>query len=423
MYMDKYYVRGGRRLSGEIFIPSAKNSVLPIIACSILSREDIEIRNCPRLSDIERMTDIITRLGGRAELKDGTLYINNRDLSCGSVSAELTGSIRSSIFILGPILGRFGKASVSYPGGCEIGLRPIDLHIAGLKSLGVRVREQGGMIDCEAARITGGTVHLDFPSVGATENIMMAAVLAKGRTVITNAAREPEIVDLQGFINRLGGRVHGAGGGVIVIDGVDALGGGRYAPIADRIVAGTLLCAGAVTGGDVTVTNMYAETLGALTGKLNAAGCTVLSYDDRIRVVAPGRLKAVGKIETQPYPGFPTDMQPQFTALLCTADGTGIVCENLFENRFKYTVQLNKLGADITVRDRTAVVRGVPRLAGAPVTAEDLRGGAALVVAALAAEGETEVSGVKHIERGYERLDEILASLGADIRGLTAANT
>lgn len=415
--MEKYYIRGGNRLSGEVFIPSAKNSVLPIIACSILSREDIEICNCPSLSDIEHMMGIIVRLGGRAQLKDGTLFINNRDLLSGPVSAELTGCIRSSVFILGPILGRFGKASVSYPGGCEIGLRPIDLHISGLKSLGVRVREEGGMIDCEAPSLTGNTVSLDFPSVGATENIMMAAVMAKGRTVILNAAREPEIVDLQGFINRIGGRVHGAGSGTIVIDGVKTLGGGRYCPIADRIVAGTILCAGAITGGDVTVTNMYAENLGAVTGKLSVAGCGVYIYDDRIRAVAPERVRAVSKIETQPYPGFPTDMQPQFTALMATAEGTGIVCENLFENRFKYTVQLNKLGADITVKDRTAVVRGVGRLAGAPVAAEDLRGGAALVVAALRCEGVTEISGVRHIERGYDRLDAVLSSLGADIKG------
>ena len=408
-------IRGGNRLKGEVFIPSAKNSLLPLIACSILSGEPIEIYNCPILRDVRQMMEILHALGGTAEIREHTLYINNRDLRPDPVPAQLTGSIRSSVFILGPILGRFGKASVSYPGGCEIGLRPIDLHIAGLKSLGVTVKEEGGMIACETPRVPGGTVALDFPSVGATENVMMAAVLGKGRTVILNAAREPEIIDLQGFINRLGGSVHGAGTSTVIVDGVEKLGGGRYVPIADRIAAGTYLLAGAATGGDVCVTNIYPESISAMTHKLTIAGCTVRSYDDRVRVIAPERLHAFGKIETQPYPGFPTDLQPQFTAAMTIADGTGIVVENLFENRFKYTVQLNKLGADITVKDRTAVIRGVRRLTGAPVKAEDLRGGAALLIAGLAAEGVTEVSGLHHIERGYEAPDAVLRSLGGDV--------
>lgn len=414
--MDNLMIRGGRPLTGEVWLPAAKNSVLPIIAASILTEEDVVIHNCPLLSDITGMLDIIRSLGGRAELKDNTLCINNRDVQSACVSNALTGGIRSSIFILGPILGRLRTAEVSYPGGCEIGLRPIDLHLGGLRALGVRINEEGGMIRCDGGNIRGGIVNLDFPSVGATENIMMAAVLAEGRTVIRNAAREPEIVDLQGFINRLGGRVHGAGSSVITIDGVKKLSGGEYLPLADRIAAGTYLTACAACGGDVTVHGIYAETISAVTEKLARTGCELREFDDRIRIRATGKPKAVSKIETQVYPGFPTDMQAQFGALLAAADGVSIVVENIFENRFKYTVQLGMMGANITVKDRTAVIRGVKRLKGAQVCAEDLRGGAALVLAGLAAEGETTVRNARHIDRGYQNIETVFRALGADIQ-------
>lgn len=414
--MDNLIICGGRPLTGELFLPAAKNSVLPIIAASILTDEEVVIHNCPRLTDITNMLDIIRSLGGRAELNDNTLIINNRDILSAYVSSTLTGSIRSSVFILGPILGRFRKAAVSYPGGCEIGLRPIDLHIGGLRALGVKIDEDGGIIHCDGSSLTGGVVNLDFPSVGATENIIMAAVLAEGRTVIRNAAREPEIVDLQGFINRLGGRVHGAGSGVITVDGVKRLSGGEYLPLADRIAAGTYLTACAACGGDVTVRGLYPETIGAVTEKLSRSGCDLLEYDDRIRIRSTGRTHALSKIETQVYPGFPTDMQAQMTALLSIADGVSIMVENIFENRFKYTVQLGMMGADITVKDRTAVIRGVKRLKGAQVSAEDLRGGAALVIAAMTAEGETLVRNVRHIDRGYENIEGTLCELGADVK-------
>lgn len=414
--MDNLIIRGGRPLTGEITLPAAKNSVLPIIAASILTEEDVTIHNCPHISDITGMLEIIRSLGGRAELKDNTLYINNRDAASGFVSNALTGSIRSSVFILGPILGRFRSAAVSYPGGCEIGLRPIDLHLGGLRALHVAVKEEGGIIRCDGSGLKGGTVNLDFPSVGATENIMMAAVLAEGRTIIRNAAREPEIVDLQGFINRMGGRVHGAGTGLITIDGVKRLTGADYVPLADRIAAGTYLTACAACGGDVTVKGIYAETISAVTEKLSRTGCEILEFDDRIRIKATGKVRSVSKIETQAYPGFPTDMQAQMTALLSAAEGVSVVIENIFENRFKYTVQLNMMGANIIVKDRTAVVRGAKRLKGAQVAAEDLRGGAALVIAGLAAEGITEVRGVRHIDRGYENIERALASIGAEVK-------
>lgn len=414
--MDNLIIRGGRPLGGEIDLPAAKNSVLPIIAASILTEEKVIIHNCPHLSDITNMLDIIRSLGGKATLEENTLVLDNQDVASACVSSALTGGIRSSIFILGPILGRLRTAAVSYPGGCEIGLRPIDLHLGGLRALGIEIAEEGGMIHCDGKGLRGGTVNLDFPSVGATENIMMAAVLAEGRTVIRNAAREPEIVDLQGFLNRLGARVHGAGSGVITVEGVKRLGGGEYLPLADRIVAGTYLTACAACGGDVTVHGICPDTLSAVLAKLGRTGCDLLEYDDRIRIRASGRVKAIGKTETQVYPGFPTDMQAQLGALLSTSDGVSILVENIFENRFKYTVQLRALGADITVKDRTAVIHGVKRLRGAFVTAEDLRGGAALVIAGLAAEGQTIVRNVRHIDRGYESIEDAFARLGADIK-------
>lgn len=410
-----FSIRGGKRLGGTVDIAAAKNAVLPLIACCILSDREIHIRNCPAIADIFSMIEIIRTIGGTAQLDGGVLTVNCRDANPRLVSADLTKAIRSSVFILGPILARFKYADISYPGGCEIGLRPIDLHIYGLKCLGVKVREAGGMIICDGTDKRGGVVQLDFPSVGATENIMMAGVLGTGTTVIRNAAREPEIVDLQNFINYLGGRVSGAGTDVITVYGVPRLGGGEYTPIGDRIVAGTYLAAVASAGGDVQMRGIAPRHLHSVIEKMRMLGCKVAERADGIRIAADGRLRAVHKVETQPFPGFPTDMQPQFTAVLSTCEGTCCVVENLFENRFKYTVELGKMGANILVKDRIAVVKGVKRLGGASVAAEDLRGGAALVVAALGADGETTVSGVRHIDRGYDALELSLAALGADI--------
>ncbi|WP_251613477.1 UDP-N-acetylglucosamine 1-carboxyvinyltransferase [Pumilibacter muris] len=412
---EQLIVRGGRKLGGDLHVSAAKNSVLPLIACCIMSDKEIHIRNCPAIADIFSMIEIIKSIGGEAELSDGVLTVNCKNANPKLVSAELTSSIRSSVFILGPILARFRYADISYPGGCEIGLRPIDLHIYGLKCLGIKVTESNGMIICDGTEKRGGVVNLDFPSVGATENIMMAGVLGKGITVIRNAAREPEIVDLQNFINYLGGKVTGAGSGVITVEGVGSLGGGEYVPLGDRIAASTYLAAVGAAGGSARITGVEPEHMQAVLEKLRRAGCRVDDLPDGAYIQSSGKLHAVHKIETQPFPGFPTDMQPQITAMLAAADGTSFIVENMFESRFKYTTQLVKMGAKIIVKDRVAVVKGVKRLGGAVVCAEDLRGGAALVTAALGAEGETVISGVRHIDRGYDRIENALAILGADI--------
>lgn len=413
--MDKLIIEGGNKVNGEIFIESAKNSVLPIIACCILSKEEIIIKNCPKISDIYSMLNIIRSIGGEAEFIGGDIFVNCKDANPCLVEANLTGGIRSSIFILGSILGRFKTADISYPGGCEIGLRPIDLHIFGLKCLNVDIIEESGMIKCDGRKIRGGVVNLDFPSVGATENIMMAGVLTRGITVIRNAAREPEIVDLQNFINFLGGRVSGAGSSVITIEGVPSLRGGEYNPIADRIAAGTYLIGCAMCGGELTVKNIGVESLYSLVEKLARSGCSVVDGKDSIKILSNGKLKAIHKTETQPYPGFPTDMQAQFMAMLTIADGCSIVVENLFESRFKHTVQLKKMNANITVQDRVAMIKGVKTLSGANVSAEDLRGGAALVLAGMAAQGTTVVTNISHIDRGYYKIENVFNSIGACI--------
>lgn len=413
---ERLVICGGKRLFGELKIHAAKNSVLPILACCIMSEQEIVLKNCPQISDVYSMIDIINSIGGYAVLQDGTLTVNCKNANPKSVSSDLTGSIRSSVFILGPVLARFGRADICYPGGCEIGLRPIDLHIYGLKCLGIEVMEMSGTISCDGTDKRGGTVNFDFPSVGATENIMMASVLGSGTTVIRNAAREPEIVDLQNFINALGGKVSGAGSSVITVEGVNKLRGGEYTPVGDRIAAASYLSAVGIAGGRVRITGFEPDTMQAVLEKLRRSGCEISEYSDGIQIFSTGKLRAVHKIETQPFPGFPTDMQPQLTAMLTVADGTSFIVENVFESRFKYTAQLGKMGANILVKDRVAVVKGVKQLYGASVTAEDLRGGAALVIAALAARGESVVSGVRHIDRGYDRIEQSLSLLGADIK-------
>ena len=412
----KLIVRGGKSLRGEIHISAAKNAVLPLIACCIASEKEIRIKNCPRIADIISMTEIIKEIGGYAEFDGDTLAVCCKDVSPRLVSAELTGGIRSSVFILGPILARFKRANISYPGGCEIGLRPIDLHIYGLKCLGVKVTEDGGTIACDGSAMTGGTVDLDFPSVGATENLMMAGLLGSGVTVIRNAAREPEIVDLQNFINFLGGKAYGAGTGTVTVEGVDRLGsGGDYTPIGDRIAAATYLSAVAQTGGSVRVVGVEPELMHSVLRKLCRVGCSVEEFDKAVILSSDGKLRSLHKIETQPYPGFPTDMQPQITAMLTTALGTSFIVENLFESRYNYTAQLVKMGANIIVSGRVAVVKGVKALHSAFVKAEDLRGGAALLSAALATHGETVIDGVHHIDRGYYKIEDVYASLGAEV--------
>ena len=408
-------IQGGNRLNGTITCPSAKNAILPIIAGSVMTNDDVRICNCKRLVDICAMLKIVQSLGGVVTWEDGDVIINCANLKVDTITSDFTGKIRSSVFILGPLVAKHKRAVISYPGGCEIGLRPIDLHLYGLRQLGVKITEQNGFIVCDGTLMRNGEVNFDFPSVGATENVMMAASLLNGQSVIRNAAREPEIVDLAQFINAMGGDVKGAGSDTIVVNGVKQLHGCDYKPLSDRIVGGTYLMACAFTGGDVTVQNIRPDTMRAVIEKLARSGCTITHGKNFVRLRSSGKIKAIHKIETQPFPGFPTDLQPQMVAMLTKASGCSMMVENLFESRYKYTVQLNKMGARITVKDRVAVIKGVKTLHGAPLIAEDLRGGAALVVSALGAEGESLVSGVENIDRGYYHIEKDFSILGAYI--------
>ena len=414
--MEKMIINGGGRLYGSLQVQRAKNAVLPLLAASVLTDELVRIREIPKISDAENMLRILSELGCGIVREGNDAVIDSSNAASHEIPAVMTKEIRSSIFMLGSVLTRFHRAKISYPGGCDIGLRPIDLHLSGLKKLGVEIVEEGGYIHCSADRIKGAEIVLDFPSVGATENIMLAAVKAEGRTILRNAAKEPEIVDLQRFLNAMGAKVQGAGTADVVIDGVEHLHGVDYTPMEDRIEAGTFLIATAVCGGEIEMSGVFAQNLAALLHKLRENGCKVYIKNDKIVLESKGRLKSVDLVETSPFPGFPTDLQAQYTALSCLAKGSTLVVENLFETRFKYAGELKRMGADITVRGRTAIVRGVRSLQGAPVTACDLRGGAALVIAGLAAEGRTEVLDLSHVDRGYGEFEQKLRLLGAKVR-------
>ncbi len=411
--MARFCITGGKRLCGQTQAGAAKNAALPILAACMLATQPVRVR-LPDLSDVRNMLKILRLLGCGVSVQGDWADIDAQSACCWRMPADLSGKMRSSIFMLGPILARFGKAEFTYPGGCEIGLRPIDLHLSGLRALGVTVRETGGRILC-AGSLHGARVHLDYPSVGATENLLMAAVLAQGETVIDNAAMEPEIEDLAAFLQMLGAKIQGAGTARVTIQGVETLGGGSYEPMPDRIVAGTLLAAAAITGGDVLVRDARAQDMAAVLSKFEQMGCTV-EIGQGVRLIAPRRLQAFRTLDTRPYPGFPTDMQAQLLTLACVAEGAGAVTENVFENRFGYTAELSGMGADIQIHGRTAFVRGVAHLTGARVYARDLRAGAALTLAGLCARGETIVEGVSFIDRGYAALETTLAALGACIR-------
>lgn len=413
--MQKLIIDGGLRLNGEIEVQTAKNAALPIIAACILTEEPITIENCPHLKDIDAMLNIMRHLGCTAEFNGDDLTVCCRDIALNVINADLTGKLRSSIFILGSILSRCRKAYISHPGGCEIGLRPIDLHISGLKGLSVKIEDDCGVICCDGSDMKSAVINLDFASVGATENLMMAGVLLDGETMIVNAAREPEIVDLAAFINAMGGNVSGAGGSIIRVRGVKRLHGCTYKPMPDRICAGTYLVAAAATGGNVIVKNVVPEHLFGITERLKKAGAKLFVRNGTVKISADGRPRSLHKLETNVYPAFPTDMQPQFCAMLSRAVGSSVIVENLFENRYGYTTELVKMGANITVKDRIAVVAGVSSLHGATVKACDLRGGAALVIAALSAEGRSAVCGTEHIDRGYESIEKAFSGLGAKI--------
>ena len=414
--MDKYIINGGEKLYGTVEIQSAKNTVLPLLAGSILTDEPVKIRNVPTIHDVESMLHILKEVGCNVQRKKDYTLIDSTNAVSHEIPTRLTKELRSSVFMLGSVLTRFHKAKISYPGGCDIGLRPIDLHLSGLKRLGVKIEEKDGYIRCEVDKLVGADILLDFPSVGATENIILAGVKAEGITVIRNAAKEPEIVDLQNFLNAMGAKVRGAGGDTVVIEGVKRLHGVDYQPIGDRIEAGTFLIAAASCGGEIEVLGVPSENIVALLHKLRENGCKIYTKNDKILLQSNGRLKSVTIVETMPFPGFPTDLQAQYSALCATAQGTTLVVENLFETRYRYAAELKRMGADIVVRDRTAVIRGVEKLHGACVTASDLRGGAALVVAGLKAEGQSCINDLFHIDRGYADFERKLRKLGAKIR-------
>ena len=414
--MDKFIIDGGRRLFGSVRIQSAKNSVLPLFAASVLTDKPVTICSAPAITDATCMAQILQELGAEVRFHGEDVTIDSSNACSHEISSALTKELRSSVFMIGSLLTRFHKALIAYPGGCDIGLRPIDLHLNALKRLGVNISEQDGYILCTCEKLRGAEIVLDFPSVGATENILLAAVKAEGRTVIQGAAKEPEIVDLQNFLCAMGAHVRGAGTDVIEIEGVKELDGVTWRPIEDRIEAGTFLIACAICGGEVELEGARAENLGLLLHKLRENGCKISVKNDKIYITSHGRLRCNRKIETMPFPGFPTDLQAQITALNATCDGCALIVENLFETRYKYVPELRKMGADIEVRGRNAFVRGVERLHGASVVAGDLRGGAALVLAALGAEGISEVLDLSHIDRGYSGLQDKLKNLGAEVR-------
>ena len=414
--MKEYIINGGRMLEGTVDIRGAKNSILPLLAGCILTDEIIVLHDCPYISDVDSMIKILEGLGCKIIRNDRDLIVDSSGVYNSQIPSSLAKELRSSIFLLGSLLSRLKKAKVAYPGGCDIGLRPIDIHIAGLKELNIDIQEQGGFIICNSQNARCADVVLDLPSVGATENLMMSSVFIKGKTVIRNCAKEPEIVDLQKFLNAMGAKIKGAGSSVIVVEGVDKLHGVEYTPIPDRIVAGTYLIATAMCGGNVELRNVNSEHISSLISKLSKTTCKIYVKNDRIIVKSKGRQKSLDCIETMYYPGFPTDLQSQIMAMQTVSRGTSVIVENIFETLFKTASELKKLGADITIKGRVAVVKGVKELTGSEVVATDLRGGASLVLAGLVANGETVVKDIHHIDRGYEDMSLDLSALGANIR-------
>ena len=412
--MSNWLVHGNAVLSGTVSAQGSKNAALPILAAALLVEEPVTLLNCPVIRDTENMLRILESLGCTVKREGNALVVDSRTANRSVLPTALSGELRSSIFLLGSVLSRFGEADAPYPGGCEIGNRPIDLHLEGLRCLHAEIEERGGRICCKGT-LVGAVVDLDYPSVGATENIMLAACRAKGQTTIRNAACEPEIVDLQEFLCACGFRVRGAGTPSITVDGVARGHGTTYRIMPDRIAAGTYLIGAAITGGDITVTGMQPGAVDTLLYKLSACGCDVTQTGDSVRVRGAGRARAIAFTETRPYPGFPTDLQPQLFSLLSVSDGTSVLIENVFESRFRHAQELRRMGAKNRILDRTAIITGVERLHGAQVTAHDLRGGAALVLAALRAEGDTEILRAERIERGYERMDSVIERLGGSI--------
>ena len=414
---QKFVIKGGTPLNGELKIQGAKNSVLPIIAASVMCGGETEIENCPKISDTYASSRILTHLGLQCIIEKNVMTVRNNGNKTVEIPDDLMREMRSSIIYMGALLGACGECRMSFPGGCELGPRPIDMHIAAMKKLGAKVVDEYGIIKCTAERgLHGARINLNYPSVGTTENIMLAAVTAKGQTVISNAAREPEIIDLADFLNRCGGRIKGAGNSTIVIDGVQKLRGCTYSVIADRIAAATYISAAASTGGEISLTGIDSSICDSFLPVFEQMGCKIYVYSDRLYINASGKLKGVNKIITMPHPGFPTDAQAVIMAALCKAYGSSIFEENIFESRYRHVDALVKMGADIKVIGKAAVVNGVEKLYGAKVSATDLRGGAAMAVAGLGAEGVTEVAEIHHIDRGYEDMEKAFSSLGGKIQ-------
>lgn len=413
--MSSYIIEGGKKLEGTVKISGSKNSSLPIIAATILNAGKTTLYNVPNIQDTQMMFKILELLGAKVEKKNGKIKIDTSKIDKYEIPPDLMHKMRSSVILAGALIGRYKKAVFSYPGGCDIGARPIDLHLKCFEKLGITVKQNYGIIECTTNKIKGEKIDLDFPSVGATENAILASVLEEGTTSITNAAKEPEIIDLQNFLNKMGAKVIGAGTDTIQIEGVKKLKDVSYNVMPDRIEAGSFLCFAAANKGNVILENVNNTHITPIINKLEEADCKLILEKNKIEIIAPKRLKAID-IKTMPYPGFPTDMQSIFTSMLTTAKGTSIIIENIFENRYKYTQELNKMGSKITVEGKSAIIRGTRKIYGANVKATDLRGGAALVLAGLAAKGLTKIDNIDYILRGYEKLDEKLRKIGANIQ-------
>ena len=412
--MSEYIIKGGRKISGEVTISGSKNAALPIIAASILNKGKTTLYNVPNIHDTQMMFEILNKIGGKVTKKNNKIIIETSKINKYEIPEDLMRQMRSSVIFAGSLIGRYKKATFSYPGGCDIGTRPIDLHLKAFEKLGINIQKNYGNISCICDKITGEKIDLDFPSVGATENAILASCLGEGKTIITNAAREPEIIDLQNFLNKMGAKIKGAGSNKIEINGVKQLKDVSYNIMPDRIETGTFLCIAAMTGGSLKLKNADATHITPVIDKLEESGCKIETYKNIIQIEGPKKLKAVD-IKTMPYPGFPTDMQSIFATTMTVAKGTSVIVENIFENRYKYTQELVRMGAKIKVEGKTAVIKGVRKLYGANVKATDLRGGASVVMAGIAAKGMTKVENIEYILRGYEKFDKKLQDIGVDI--------
>jgi len=415
----KIVINGGEPLNGDVWVSGAKNAVLPILAACLLADEPVTIGNVPHLHDVTTTMELLGQMGVELIIDERMkIHVDPRPAKRYFAPYDLVKTMRASILVLGPLVARFGEADVSLPGGCAIGSRPVDLHLKGLQALGAEVSVENGYIKARAKRLRGARIHMDLVTVTGTENIMMAAALAKGTTVIENAAQEPEVIDLANCLNAMGAKISGAGTATLVIEGVDRLSGTTYEVLPDRIETGTFLVAAAITGGKITAKRARPKTLDAVLGKLEDAGAHISTGEDWIELDMRGRRPKAVNITTAPYPAFPTDMQAQFTALNCVAEGVGVITETVFENRFMHALELQRLGADIQLEGNAAIVRGVAKMSGAPLMATDLRASASLVLAGLVARGDTVVDRIYHIDRGYENIEEKLGGLGARIRRL-----